>query len=607
MPRARDFCIGLAGLAGAAAAGVAAHRSATLTLPGAVRQGIAHALGIPESAVSIGHARIGLRGLVIDDLAAAQLGVRHAEFMPSAASLFTHGVRGTLRAEGILLEDPPIGAFDRVEIARAELHIGPHEVRGHAHGVEATLASDTTRTAARISIDAIGIELERRSKGPELARAALTGFRVGPIGALAGVVVHHGDTYEIRAAGEGARLVAHLSAAGADVRVDLDRRDVTWNAENASALASWGLPQGRVTASGSISANAPRAPLGRTGHFTASLQLERAELTVPRLAPTPVTVDGSSIVAHGEIREQTFAAEIDLALGHSHVTATLRRDAADDEEADGDVLTIEAQLPRTECADLLASVPLSLKPALDGMALAGQLAGSVRISLPLATPRQLELDGELDNKCRVVSEAPLADVSRLRSDNALVLAHDATTKPTYRPIDRIPPIIASTFVESEDGRFFQHHGLDLAQIRRAMAHDLEAQSPGRGGSTITQQVAKNLFLSGERTFGRKLEEAVIAWRLEEVLGKRRILELYLNLVELGPGTFGVVDGARNVLDKDLSAVTAEDAAMLAALLPAPRRGLDDAWRKRYRQLRTRLPGLKASQRGLASAAAELQP
>jgi monofunctional biosynthetic peptidoglycan transglycosylase len=150
-------------------------------------------------------------------------------------------------------------------------------------------------------------------------------------------------------------------------------------------------------------------------------------------------------------------------------------------------------------------------------------------------------------------------------------------------------------VEAEDGRIWQHHGIDLGCIRRAMAHDLEIGAPGRGGSTITQQVAKNLFLSGERTLGRKLEESALAWRLEARLGKRRILELYLNLVELGPGVYGLAEGARRWFGKDVAALTPDEAAQLAALLPAPRRGMDDAFRRRLAQLRARLPGLQPRQ------------
>ncbi len=160
---------------------------------------------------------------------------------------------------------------------------------------------------------------------------------------------------------------------------------------------------------------------------------------------------------------------------------------------------------------------------------------------------------------------------------------------SFRRLDQIPRVVVETFVEAEDGRFWQHRGVDLAQLRRALAHDVEIGAPGRGGSTITQQVAKNLFLSGERTIGRKLDESVLAWRLESVLGKRRILELYLNLVELGHWVYGVQEGAQHWFHKNVSALDADEAARLAALLPAPRAGMDAAFDLRLKQLRGRLP------------------
>ena len=111
----------------------------------------------------------------------------------------------------------------------------------------------------------------------------------------------------------------------------------------------------------------------------------------------------------------------------------------------------------------------------------------------------------------------------------------------------------------------------------------------RGASTITQQLVKNLFLSGERTLARKLEEAVLTWRLEQLVPKRRILEYYLNLVEFGPGVYGIADAAEKYFGKEPEEIAGNEAAQLAALLPAPRRGMDAAWAKRYRALLSRLP------------------
>jgi monofunctional biosynthetic peptidoglycan transglycosylase len=91
---------------------------------------------------------------------------------------------------------------------------------------------------------------------------------------------------------------------------------------------------------------------------------------------------------------------------------------------------------------------------------------------------------------------------------------------------------------------------------------------------------------------RKLEEAVLTWRAEQVVDKRRLLELYLNLIELGPGTYGVAEGAERYFGKEPEELSADEAAQLAALLPAPRRGMDAAWERRYQALKARLPSEK---------------
>jgi penicillin-binding protein 1A len=113
---------------------------------------------------------------------------------------------------------------------------------------------------------------------------------------------------------------------------------------------------------------------------------------------------------------------------------------------------------------------------------------------------------------------------------------------------------------------------------------------------------KNLFLSGERTAARKLEEAVLTWRMEQLVPKRRILELYLNLVEFGPGIHGVGEAAERYFGKEPEELSVDEAAQLAALLPAPRRGMDAAWKKRYQSLKNRLPSEGVKLTGLQAAA-----
>ncbi len=141
----------------------------------------------------------------------------------------------------------------------------------------------------------------------------------------------------------------------------------------------------------------------------------------------------------------------------------------------------------------------------------------------------------------------------------------------FVPLERMAPRLAEAVVLSEDAAFFGHAGFDIREIRKALAESVEKGRLGRGASTITQQLAKNLFLGTERTLTRKLEEAVLAAKLERALGKRRILALYLNVVEWGDGVFGAEAAARTRFGVGPAELTTAQAALLAAMLPAPRR------------------------------------
>ena len=137
--------------------------------------------------------------------------------------------------------------------------------------------------------------------------------------------------------------------------------------------------------------------------------------------------------------------------------------------------------------------------------------------------------------------------------------------------DRIPPILVQAILASEDANFFGHDGFDWDAIRGAAERDLRAGRFARGASTITQQLAKNLWLGTEKSLWRKAKEAVLAAKLERALSKRRILSLYLNVAEWGPGTFGIEAGARDRFGVAAGALSTAQAVVLASMLPAPRR------------------------------------
>lgn len=138
------------------------------------------------------------------------------------------------------------------------------------------------------------------------------------------------------------------------------------------------------------------------------------------------------------------------------------------------------------------------------------------------------------------------------------------------PLSRISPSLARAVIVAEDARFYEHQGVDWEAVREAATEAWKEKELGKGASTLTQQLAKNLYLSPARTPWRKLREWAIARRLEGTLSKKRILELYLNVVEFGPRTYGAEAAARRYFQKPAAALTPREAATLAAIIPSPR-------------------------------------
>ncbi len=140
---------------------------------------------------------------------------------------------------------------------------------------------------------------------------------------------------------------------------------------------------------------------------------------------------------------------------------------------------------------------------------------------------------------------------------------------TWTPYAAISPALKRAVLVSEDVNFFSHHGFALDEMQSALEDALRDRELPRGASTITQQLAKNLWLSRSRNLLRKAKEAVLTWQLERRLSKRRILELYLNVVEFGPGVYGVGAASQRYFAKPPADLDESEAAQLAAVLPSP--------------------------------------
>ena len=178
----------------------------------------------------------------------------------------------------------------------------------------------------------------------------------------------------------------------------------------------------------------------------------------------------------------------------------------------------------------------------------------------------------------------IPDISRLKKENpkktALMEYREREWKEKgkkYRinqqwvPLSQVSPYLIKAVLIAEDDKFWRHEGFDYEAIEKAVEKDIKARRFKLGGSTISQQLAKNLYLSPSKNPFRKVIEALITWRMEHVLSKKRILEIYLNVIEWGEGIFGIETASRHYYGKPSSSLTPEEASRLAAVLPNPRK------------------------------------
>jgi len=300
----------------------------------------------------------------------------------------------------------------------------------------------------------------------------------------------------------------------------------------------------------------------RRSHDTVQLAIDGSltgvHLDHKTIAPEPVPVD-AGITATLTVSPQAIAVEhATLSLGAARWAAAgwLRR---------GSPLSgqLDLQLAPAGCMDLVHSLPVEIRGPLDGIAMTGTFGGHARLSIDLAAPlgEGVDLDTSLANSCEVTAEPPAADVT------TLALTDD---KPHgWTTLKHLPSHVSAAFISAEDGRFWDHAGFDVEQIARSFEIDLRDRRLARGGSTISQQLVKNTFLTQRRSLDRKIQEAVLTWRLEARLDKKTILERYLNMIELGPRIFGLRAAAEYWFDTTPRELTIKQAAFLAALTAEP--------------------------------------
>lgn len=224
---------------------------------------------------------------------------------------------------------------------------------------------------------------------------------------------------------------------------------------------------------------------------------------------------------------------------------------------------------------LVDALPDSIASPAAGARLEGRFEASLSMAGHTAYPRSLRLDVDFGGDVEVLRESPRVDVPSLAltgPPGPTVSEGSVGRMPLSKwvLIDQLPDSSAEVLLAAEDTRFHRHSGFDWRGIRNAMVHNLKVGRLERGGSTISQQVAKNLFFTHRRTLSRKIREMWATWRLEDELSKDRILELYLNMAEWGPGVRGLHEAADAYFDSAPEALTLPQMTLLSAIIPGPR-------------------------------------
>lgn len=240
---------------------------------------------------------------------------------------------------------------------------------------------------------------------------------------------------------------------------------------------------------------------------------------------------------------------------------------------------IKVRLPQTPCQNLLDVAPRGLAPAVEGF----KLAGNLRFGFDLTyRPDSAEAVTykilNSDVSCQIAAVPPryakdlLSNPLRIERRDVPgdpFVMHLEEGAPFFTPLARMGSLVTTTIVASEDVGFWTHKGIELGAIEEALRRNMSEKRIAVGGSTITMQTVKNLFLTHERTFSRKLQELFLAWHLDRELPKKRILELYLNIAELGPRIYGVTHAARHYFNKSPADLSLRESVFLAMLLPSP--------------------------------------
>lgn len=382
----------------------------------------------------------------------------------------------------------------------------------------------------------------------------------------------------IETGGDAGHLTARIQPGTGDVQLD-------FQAEALDLYPYRSLLPAALTVSADTTLNASDLRLvysagARRLEIQGGWQVNPLSLRWPAVAKKPMTgIDiGGDVRAVLDMREASLRLEPStLRLGDVSMTVGLNAD----DLAAAPRVTVNVKVPRVKAQRIVDALPTELMPRLEGLQLAGALAWTFTGTLDMRDMRSLAYQSDVTTRSFDVKDLgkyiDLQTVNKpfthrvQRSDGEMFEFVTGPGSKGWASLSSISPYLQKVLTTTEDGTFWKHDGIAFFALKSSMVNNLERGRYFRGGSTITMQLVKNLLLTQEKTLSRKLQELFLAWEVDRYLTKKRVLELYLNIVEFGPGIYGISRASRYYFGKSSSELDVVECAFLASLLPSPRR------------------------------------
>lgn len=313
--------------------------------------------------------------------------------------------------------------------------------------------------------------------------------------------------------------------------------------------------------------------------FSGNGVLDNVALKRKELSPTPLSGIHASFRARGSGSLDGAKLELEdgeLALGEVRVQGNGKLFRSDR----GTQLHWRGGVPLAACQAFLDATPRGLTPLLTGLRMTGTFAVQTALDFDSQRPTDTKVRLTVANDCQIQQISPELSPKRFATywrrevkgpNKQAIEVESGPGSPDWVPYDAISPFMEAAVLVCEDGHFPYHRGFDFEAMQNSIRDNLNQGRFARGASTISMQLAKNLYLGKEKTLGRKLQEAVLTQLLEQELSKQQLMELYLNVIEYGPGIYGIGPAAQYYFKKRPSELTLAQALYIASILPNPER------------------------------------